>query len=198
MITTPGGKKIPSEGGETGHEYTLIEGKRLQGYSIVKTPGGQFGVYENSWARNEKRHGLFASEEHARAFYQTLVRHEKGLELWRHMGGVPYADQVLENLKRLSPELAHMVIEHASGEIWTRPQLDLKTRSLCNVAALTALGRTTPLRFHLVGALNNGATKEEIAELLLQLSLYCGIPAAVDAFTVAREVFEKFQPGKGI
>lgn len=125
-------------------------------------------------------------------------KYEKGLKLWRHMGGIPYADQVLENLQKLSPDLARFVLENALGEIWTRPQLDLKTRSLCTVAALTALGKTTPLRFHLVGALHNGATKEEIAELLLQLSFYCGIPAAVDAFTIAREVFAKFQPGKGI
>lgn len=125
-------------------------------------------------------------------------KYEKGLKLWRHMGGVPYADQVLENLKRLSPELAHMVIENAIGEIWTRPQLDLKTRSLCNVAALTALGKTNQLRFHLVGALNNGATKEEISEVILQMSLYCGMPAAVEAFTVAREVLEKYQPQKSI
>lgn len=125
-------------------------------------------------------------------------KYEKGLKLWRHMGGVPYADQTLENLQKLSPDLAGFVIEHALGEIWTRPQLDLKTRSLCTVAALTALGKPNQLRFHLVGALHNGATREEIYEVLLQMALYCGMPASVEALTVAREVFEKYQPQKGV
>ncbi len=84
-----------------------------------------------------------------------------------------------------------LATEFVLGGVWGRPNLDLRTRSLCNIAALTALGKTNQLRFHIRGALNNGATKEEIIEVLIQMAAYAGIPAGVEGFTVAKEVFDK-------
>jgi len=76
------------------------------------------------------------------------------------------------------------------GDIWNRPGLDRKSRSLINLAMLTALNRPHELRLHLRGALNNGVTKEEIREVLLQTAIYCGVPASMDSFRQAREVFK--------
>ena len=76
--------------------------------------------------------------------------------------------------------------------VWTRPGLDLKTRSLCTVAILTGLGRLNELRTHLMGALRNGATREELQELLIHVGVYAGMPAANSAFTIAQEVLEEY------
>ena len=77
------------------------------------------------------------------------------------------------------------------GEVWTRPGLDRKTRSMLNLAMLTALNRPHELKLHVRGALNNGVTQDEIKEALLQTAIYCGVPAAIDSFRVAAEVFKE-------
>ena len=89
----------------------------------------------------------------------------------------------------LTQPLQELVTEYCWGAIWTRPGLSRKTRSLINLAMLTALNRPHEIRLHLRGALTNGCTKTEIREVLLQSAIYCGVPAAIDSFRVAREVF---------
>jgi 4-carboxymuconolactone decarboxylase len=87
--------------------------------------------------------------------------------------------------------MQELVTQYCWGEIWTRPALDRKTRSIINLAMLTALNRPHEIKLHLRGAINNGLTKEEIREVLLQTAIYCGVPAAIDSFRIAREVFEE-------
>jgi 4-carboxymuconolactone decarboxylase len=118
-------------------------------------------------------------------------RYEKGLAVRRAVMGDAYVDQALANADELTRPLQDLVTEYCWGEIWTRPGLPRKTRSLINVAMLTALNRPHEVRLHLRGALNNGCTREEITEVLLQTAIYCGVPAAIDSFRIAREVFDE-------
>jgi 4-carboxymuconolactone decarboxylase len=118
-------------------------------------------------------------------------RYEKGLAVRRAVMGDAYVDQALANADELTRPLQDLVTEYCWGEIWTRPGLPRKTRSLINLAMLTALNRPHEVRLHLRGALNNGCTREEITEVLLQTAIYCGVPAAIDSFRIAREVFDE-------
>jgi len=116
---------------------------------------------------------------------------ERGLEMLRRMLGEERAREVRDSWRRLSPDFAHYVTNFLAGEVWARPNLDLKTRSLITVSALAALGRTSALRLNIEMALNNGATHAEILETLLQMAPYAGFPACWDALLVADEVFKQ-------
>ena len=116
---------------------------------------------------------------------------EKGLEMLRRLLGENRAEEVRAAWTRLSPDFAHYVTTFLAGEIWSRPRLDLKTRSLITVAALTALGRANGLRLNIEIALNNGATKEEVLETLLQMAPYAGFPASWEGLVIADEVFRQ-------
>ena len=105
-------------------------------------------------------------------------RFEDGLAVRRAVLGDAYVDQALAEADELSRPLQELVTEYCWGAVWTRPGLARKTRSLINVAMLTALNRPHEVRLHLRGALQNGCTKEEITEVLLQAAIYCGVPAA--------------------
>jgi 4-carboxymuconolactone decarboxylase len=94
------------------------------------------------------------------------------------------------NLESISPDLLRFIMEFAAGELWTRDALDPKTRSLVTLAILGTLGRTRQLAEHIEGALNNGASEQEIVETLLHLSGYAGLPAAWDSLEVAHRVFK--------
>jgi 4-carboxymuconolactone decarboxylase len=118
-------------------------------------------------------------------------RYEKGLAVRREVLGTAYVDEALAKTDELTRPLQNLITEYCWGEIWTRPGLPRKTRSLINLAMLTALNRPHEVRLHVRGALNNGCTREEIAEVLLQTAIYCGVPAAIDSFRVAREVFDE-------
>lgn len=115
--------------------------------------------------------------------------YERGLAVRREVLGDEYALKSLANADEFSREFYEYVIRSAWGSVWTRPGLDRRTRSLILLAMLPALNRPHELRLHVAGALNNGVTKEEIKEVFLQVAAYCGAPAALDAFRVAREVF---------
>jgi 4-carboxymuconolactone decarboxylase len=115
---------------------------------------------------------------------------EKGLEMLRQLLGTERAKEVRAGWGELSPDFARWVTDFLAGEIWARPHLDLKTRSLITVAALTALGRPNGLRLNVEMALNNGATKEEIVETLLQMAPYAGFPACWEGLVIADEVFK--------
>jgi 4-carboxymuconolactone decarboxylase len=92
--------------------------------------------------------------------------------------------------QRLAPEFFGLVTQFVFGMFWSRPQLDLRSRSLCTVAQLAALGRTDELKGHLAGALNLGITREELLEVLMQTACYAGVPAAMQALNAAAEVFK--------
>jgi 4-carboxymuconolactone decarboxylase len=119
---------------------------------------------------------------------------DKGLETRRAVLGAEYVDAAIRNADDFNRPMQELVTQYCWGEIWNRPGLDRRTRSLLNLAMLTALNRPHELKLHVRGALNNGVTQEEIQEVFLQAAIYCGVPAAIDSFRVAREVFKE-QPG---
>lgn len=116
---------------------------------------------------------------------------EKGLEVRRAVLGKDFVDKSISDADDFSRPLQELITEYCWGSVWARPGLPRKTRSLINLAMLTALNRPHEVKLHLRGALNNGCSKEEIMEVLLQTAIYCGIPAAVDSFRTAKEFFQE-------
>ena len=116
-------------------------------------------------------------------------RHAKGeATLDKITGGG--AKRVLENLNEVAPDLAHWIVDFAYGDVVSRPQLELRTRELVTVGALTALGNAAPqLKAHVNGALNAGAKPEEVVEVVLQMAVYAGFPAALNGINVVKDVF---------
>ena len=115
---------------------------------------------------------------------------DKGLQTRREVLGSEYVDASIKNADDFTRPLQEFTTQYAWGDIWNRPGLDRKTRSLLNLAMLTALNRPHELKLHLRGALTNGASKDEIREVLLQAAIYCGVPASMDSFRCAKEVFK--------
>ncbi|GAA4666750.1 MULTISPECIES: carboxymuconolactone decarboxylase family protein [Amycolatopsis] len=114
---------------------------------------------------------------------------ELGRELRRRMFGRAGADDQIESTTELDDKLQDIVTRHVFGDIWQRPELDVRTRSMITLAMLVALGRAHEIRIHLRGALANGVTPEEIREIMLHSTIYCGLPAGVDGILAAGEVF---------
>lgn len=117
-------------------------------------------------------------------------RYQKGLELLKRMLGENAAEETRRRWQKLSPDFERYVLEFLSGEIWSRSGLPLKTKSLCTISALAALGRAQGLELNVRMALKNGATREEIIETLLQIAPYVGFPAAWEGLQIAEKVFE--------
>jgi 4-carboxymuconolactone decarboxylase len=117
--------------------------------------------------------------------------HDKGLSIRREVLGAAYVDAALRSADDFSRPFQEFITEYCWGAIWGRPGLPKKLRSIVNVAMLTALNRQAELKIHLRGALKNGCTKDELQEVLLQTAVYCGVPAAVEAFRTAREAFKE-------
>ena len=116
---------------------------------------------------------------------------DRGLKTRREVLGADYVDAAIANADTFNRPLQEMVTQYAWGDIWNRPGLDRRSRSLLNLGMLTALNRPHELKLHIRGALNNGVSREEIQEVFLQTAIYCGMPAAIDSFRVAREVFKE-------
>lgn len=114
--------------------------------------------------------------------------YERGLPIRRQVLGSDYVDRSIAEADDFLRPLQEMITEHAWGTIWSRPGLSRKTRSMLNVAMLTALNRPHELRLHARGALNNGVTESELQEIVLQVAVYCGAPAALDGTRVIREI----------
>jgi 4-carboxymuconolactone decarboxylase len=114
---------------------------------------------------------------------------EKGLKIRREVLGADFVDKAIASADDFNRPLQEIVTQYCWGEIWGRPGLDRKTRSIINLAMLSALNRPHEIKMHVKGALNNGLTKDEIKEVFLQVAIYCGVPAGVDSFRVAKEVF---------
>jgi 4-carboxymuconolactone decarboxylase len=120
-------------------------------------------------------------------------RREKGQQLLREMLAGEQADKVRELWRNVSPEFEGYVVEFLAGEIWTRPGLDRRTKSLTTIAALAALGRSLALELNIRFALNNGATRQDIVETFLQIAPYAGFPVAWEGLTVAQKVFREVE-----
>ena len=116
---------------------------------------------------------------------------ERGLTLRREVLGPDYVDKSLKAANDFTMAFQRLTTEWCWGYAWTRPGLDRKTRSLVNLAMLTALNRSPEIKLHVRGALNNGVTVDEIKEVLVHATIYCGIPAGLDAFKAANEVLKE-------
>lgn len=116
---------------------------------------------------------------------------DKGLKVRREVLGADYVDKSIASADDFNRPMQELVTEYCWGEIWNRPGLDRKTRSIINLSMLTALNRPHEIKLHVLGAINNGLAKAEISEVFLQAAIYCGVPAAIDSFRVAREVFKE-------
>lgn len=121
----------------------------------------------------------------------TASRYETGLARLTEIDGAA-GEKVIAALADIAPDLGRYVIEYGFGDVYSRPGLDLKSRELATVAALTAIGHAQPqLAVHLHAALNVGCTREELIEVIIQMSLYAGFPAALNAMFTAKAVFQE-------
>ena len=119
-----------------------------------------------------------------------------GLAVRRKVLGDEYVNNSLANVDEFTEPLQQFLTEHAWGAVWVREGLSLKTRSMLNLAMLTALNRPNELKLHIRGAINNGVTQEEMREIFLQAAVYCGAPAGLDSFKTAQAVFKEMPPAK--
>jgi 4-carboxymuconolactone decarboxylase len=121
-------------------------------------------------------------------------RYETGMTVRREVLGDAHVDRSLEKLNDFNGDFQNLITRYAWGEIWTRPGLPRHTRSLLTLGMMVALNRMDEFRMHVRAAANNGVTRAEIKELLLQVAIYCGVPAANSAFHAAEEVFQQMDP----
>ncbi|MDZ7860527.1 MAG: carboxymuconolactone decarboxylase family protein [Candidatus Krumholzibacteriota bacterium] len=124
-------------------------------------------------------------------------RYKRGLEKFRAVDGKS-GKKAVDDLKEIIPEIERYIVEYPFGDIYSRPGLDLKIRELAAISALTAMGNAEPqLKVHIHSALNNGATRQEVVEVILQMSVYAGFPVAINALYTARGIFRgRDQKGK--
>ena len=115
--------------------------------------------------------------------------HDKGLEVRKAVLGEAYVNNALKNVDDFNRPFQALLNEYCWGAVWGREELPRKTRSMLNIAMISILNRPHELRAHLKGALTNGVSRDVIREILLQVAIYAGMPAAVDSFRIAREVF---------
>ena len=118
---------------------------------------------------------------------------DKGLEVRKAVLGAEFVQHALDAADDFNRPLQELVTEYCWGAVWTREGLSRQIRSMLNLAMLTALNRPHELKMHVQGALRNGVTKTQIREVLLQATIYAGVPAGVDAFRIAREVLQEFE-----
>jgi 4-carboxymuconolactone decarboxylase len=118
-------------------------------------------------------------------------RHAKGMKVRRAVLGDAHVDRADTNKTRFTSPFQDLITRYAWGEIWSRPELPRKTRSMLSIVMMVALNRTDELRLHLRAAANCGVSRKEIQEVLLQTAVYCGVPAANSAFHIAEEVFDE-------
>ncbi|HEX8012641.1 MAG TPA: 4-carboxymuconolactone decarboxylase [Casimicrobiaceae bacterium] len=123
-------------------------------------------------------------------------RHDKGMTVRRAVLGDAHVDRATAGKDPFTAEFQELITRYAWGEVWTRPGLPRRTRSLLTVAMMVALNRPEEFKLHVRAAFNNGVTRDEIKEVLLQCAIYCGVPAANSAFHMAEEVFAQMD-GKG-
>jgi 4-carboxymuconolactone decarboxylase len=120
---------------------------------------------------------------------------EKGMEIRKSVLGKEFVEKSFASADEFNMPMQELTTEYCWGAVWGRDGLPKKTRSMLNLAMLSALNRPHELKMHIKGALTNGVTKDEIREVLLQVAIYCGIPAGVDSFRIARETFAELEKG---
>ena len=118
---------------------------------------------------------------------------EKGLEFRKAVLGEDYVEKSLNGATAFNMEIQKLAVEYCWGEIWSRPGIDRKARSMVNLAMLTALNRHHEFKVHVRGAINNGVSKREMLEIFLQVAVYCGAPAMMDAIRIARKVWAEHE-----
>ncbi len=122
---------------------------------------------------------------------------EKGLKLRKQVLGAEYVEKSMASADSFSLPMQELSTEYCWGHVWTRPGLALRDRSLINIAMISALNRPNELKLHVKAALNNGLSREEIREVILQVAVYCGVPAGIDSTRIAREAFAELDAAKG-
>ena len=122
-------------------------------------------------------------------------RYDAGLKTRREVLGAGYVDKAMAGVDEFSREFTELLNTYCWNDVWNRPGLPRKMRSVLNLGMLSALGKEHELKLHIRGALNNGLTKDEIKEIFLQVAVYCGVPAGIDSFRIAREAFEEVDRG---
>jgi 4-carboxymuconolactone decarboxylase len=122
-------------------------------------------------------------------------RYEAGLKVRRAVLGDAHVDRTLTRRNDFNREFQELITRYAWGEIWTRPGLPRHTRSLLTIAMMIALNRTDEFKLHVRAAFNNGVTRDQIKEVIMQAAIYCGVPAANTAFHLAEDVFAQMEPG---
>ena len=123
-------------------------------------------------------------------------RFDKGLALRKQVLGKDYVERSMAGADDFSRPMQELSTEYCWGYVWTRPGLALRDRSLINIAMISALNRPHELKLHVKAALTNGRSREEIREVLLQVAVYCGVPAGIDSVRIAREAFAEIDAAK--
>jgi 4-carboxymuconolactone decarboxylase len=136
-------------------------------------------------------HARLLQEKITNGGHMASERYERGLAVRREVLGAAYVDRSIAEADDFSRPMQELVTEYCWGEIWTQPELPRKTRSLINIAMISALNRPHELKLHVRGALRNGCSKDEVRAVLMQVAIYCGVPAAIDGLRVAREVLKE-------
>lgn len=121
---------------------------------------------------------------------------DRGLEIRKSVLGADYVENSLKSADSFNRPMQELTTEYCWGYVWGREGLPKKTRSMLNLAMISALNRPHELRIHVAGALRNGVTRDEIREIFMQVAIYCGVPAGVDSFRTAREVFAEVDKAK--
>jgi 4-carboxymuconolactone decarboxylase len=121
---------------------------------------------------------------------------EQGLEIRKSVLGAEFVENAIKSADDFNRPFQELVTEYCWGAVWGREGLSKKTRSLLNLAMISALNRPHELKMHVAGALRNGVTRDEIREVFMAVAIYCGVPAGVDAFRTAREVFAEMDRPK--
>jgi 4-carboxymuconolactone decarboxylase len=122
---------------------------------------------------------------------------DKGLAVRKEVLGAEYVERQLKTVDDFAMPMQELVTQSCWGWLWTRPQMPRKMRSLVNLGILSALNRPNEFKTHVRGALTNGCSREEIREVLLQVAVYCGMPAGVEAFRLAREAMKEYEEKRG-
>ena len=117
--------------------------------------------------------------------------YERGLQIRKDVLGVDYVENSLKTADDFNRPMQELSTEYCWGYVWGREGLPRKTRSMLNLAMISALNRPHELKIHVKGALKNGVTRDEIREILMQVAIYCGVPAGMDSFRIAREAFKE-------
>jgi 4-carboxymuconolactone decarboxylase len=125
-------------------------------------------------------------------------RFDEGMKLRKQVLGADYVERSMAGADEFSLAMQELSTEYCWGYVWTRPGLALRDRSLINIAMISALNRPHELKLHVKAALNNGVTREEIREVLLQVAVYCGVPAGIDSTRIAREAFAEVDRAKKV